>query len=376
MKTVIYNTGKHKKMDPYVPQSPKDWEGIFNTISDIITVHDKDFNIIHANNVAKKTLGLPDLEITKAAKCFKYYHGTDCPSKECPSCRCIKTGIPAVFELFEPHLNMFVEIKAIPRFDSKNRVTGVIHIASDITKRKQSERELRDSRKKLRNLSSYLLSVREEERADIAREIHDELAQSLTSLKMDLFLLKKKLPEEQKSAHELRKSMSKTIDMTVNTVKRISSDLRPRLLDDLGLLAAVKWQAARFQDRTGIACKITQSSEISSLDQKHAITIFRIFQEALANVFRHAKAKEVKVNLKINAGKLIMEIRDNGRGITEKQISDPKSLGLIGIQERVNLLRGKVKIIGIKNKGTTVTTEIPLVRSRKKSRLKGKVYKE
>jgi signal transduction histidine kinase len=271
---------------------------------------------------------------------------------------------------------MFVEIKAIPWFDSKNRVTGVIHIASDITKRKQSEKELRDSRKKLRNLTSYLLSVREEERADIAREIHDELAQSLTSLKMDLFVLKKKLPGEQKAAHELRKSMLKTVDMTVNMVKRISSDLRPRLLDDLGLLAAVKWQAERFQDRTGIACKVTQNSEIRSLDQKHAITIFRIFQEVLTNVFRHAEAKEVKVNLKINAGKLIMEIKDNGRGITDEQISDPESLGLIGIQERVNLLRGKVEIIGIKNKGTTVTTEIPLVRSRKKSRLKGKVCKE
>ncbi|MEN8264034.1 MAG: histidine kinase [Nitrospirota bacterium] len=372
MKTLIYNIRKHEEMDPYVSQSPQDWEGIFNTISDMITIHDKDFNIIHANNAARKILSLPDLETTKAVKCFKYYHGTGCPPEGCPSSQCIKTGIPAVFELVEPHLNMFVEIKSIPRFDSKNRVTGIIHIASDITKRKQSERELRDSRKKLRNLTSYLLSVREEERAEIAREIHDELAQSLTSLKMDLFLLEKKLRGDQKSAHELRKSMSKTVDMTVDTVKRISSDLRPGLLDDLGLLAAVKWQAARFQDRTGIACKITRNSEISSLDQKRSITIFRIFQEALTNVFRHAKAKEVKVNFKINAGKLLMEIRDNGRGITEEQISDPESLGLIGIQERVNLLRGKVEIIGIKNKGTTVTTEIPLVRSRRKKQTKRK----
>ncbi len=195
----------------------------------------------------------------------------------CPSCSCVKTGIPAVFELFEPNLNKFVEIRAIPRFDDYNRIAGVIHICRDITKRKHSEKKLSDSQKELRNLTTHLLSVREEERAYVAREIHDELAQSLTSLKMDLFLLEKKLLIDQKSAHEIRESMLKTIDMCVNSVQRISSNLRPGLLDDLGLMAAVKWQVGRFEDRSGITCEMNQNLEISDLDQKHAITIFRIF---------------------------------------------------------------------------------------------------
>lgn len=365
MKTSIYNISKHKIMQSSIFKSLQDWENFLNTITDIITIHDKNFNIIHANNAAKKLLGLPDLGTTKAIKCFKYYHGTNCPPPGCPTYSCIKTGISASFELFEPHLNMFIDIKAIPQFDNEKRFAGVIHVVSNITKLKQSEKELRNSRKKLRNLASHLLSVREEERAVIAREIHDELAQLLTSLKMDLFLLEKKLPKGHKSAHEINKSMLETVDVTISTVKRISSDLRPRLLDDLGLIAAIKWHARRLQDRTGIVCEVIRNSDISNLDQKCAITIFRIFQEALTNICRHANATKVKTTFKKTDCKLLMEVSDNGRGITEEQISDTQSLGLIGMRERVNLLKGKVEINGIKDKGTTVTIEIPLVKPSK-----------
>jgi signal transduction histidine kinase len=138
------------------------------------------------------------------------------------------------------------------------------------------------------------------------------------------------------------------------------TELRPGLLDDLGLVAAIEWQAEEFQKRTGIKCEATLDPEEIILDQDRSTAISRILQETLTNVSRHANATKVKVNLRKKAGKLILKVNDNGKGITEKQISDPKSFGLIGIRERVHLFGGEVKISGIRDKGTTVTVNIPL----------------
>jgi len=229
-----------------------------------------------------------------------------------------------------------------------------------ITEHKRAEEELRSSREQLRNLSAHLQSVREEERTLIAREIHDELGQALTALKMDLSWLGNRLPKDEKSLLEKAKSMSELIDMTIQTVKRISAELRPGLLDDLGLAVAIEWQAEEFQNRTGIKCEITLAPKDIILDQDRSTAIFRIFQETLTNVARHANATRVKVSLKEDKGKLVLKVRDNGIGITQEQISAPKSFGLIGMQERAHFWGGKVKISGIRNKGTTVTVSIPL----------------
>ena len=363
---VCRGTGKKKIVSGDPP--PKYWLGIFDTITDMITIHDKDFNIIHANKSAREKLHLPDLNINKSIKCFKYFHGTESPPAECPSCDCVKTGIPAVVEQFEPHLNKNIEVRAMPRLDGKNRITGVIHIVRDITERKRAEEQLKNSREKLRNLTAHLHSVREEERKHIAREIHDELAQALTALKMDLVWLNKKLPADQKPLHEKTKLMSDLIDMTIYSVRRISSELRPMLLDDLGLQAAMEWQAKEFQERTGITCEITFNAHAINLNQDSATMIFRIFQETLTNVVRHSKATTVKASLKETAGTLIMEVRDNGIGITEERISNPKSFGLIGMQERAHLLGARINFYGVKNKQTTVTISMPLDKLRKKRR--------
>jgi len=230
----------------------------------------------------------------------------------------------------------------------------------DISKQKQVEEQLRASRKKLRNLSTYLQHAMEEERKRVAREIHDELGQALTVLKIDLSWLTKRLPAGQELLSEKIKSMLRYVNMTTQAVRRISAELRPGVLDDLGLVAAIEWQAQQFQDTTGIVCKVSSSSKDIILNQDLATAIFRIFQEALTNIIRHANATEVKVSLKQEAGKLEFKIRDNGIGITQKAISDPKSLGLIGIKERVYYWGGEVKISGIRSEGTTVTVSIPL----------------
>ena len=154
--------------------------------------------------------------------------------------------------------------------------------------------------------------------------------------------------------------MSELIDRTIRTVKRISAELRPGVLDDLGLMAAVEWQAEEFQSRTGIKCEVSSKPTDVVLDQDLATQIFRIFQEALTNVSRHANATRVKISLEERAGKLVLKVSDNGKGITQEQITNPKSFGLMGISERARSQRGKAKISGIKGKGTTVTVTIPL----------------
>lgn len=360
MKSDAFSISEPTANKPVVLQSLKDWEEIFNAMTDIITIHDKDFNIIYSNTAAKEILGLPDIEINKVLKCFSFYHGTDCPPSGCPSCDCVKSGKPAVFELFEPHIGKNIEIRAMPRFDKENRIIGVIHICRDITERKKSVEELKNSREKLRNLTGHLNLVREEERKHIAREIHDELAQALTALKIDLFWMNKRLSADQQELVDKMKSMSDLIDMTIKSVRRISSELRPGLLDDLGLQDAMEWQAKEFQARTGIKCEIGFRTDALNLEQERATAIFRIYQETLTNVARHSEATKVKVNLKETIDCLKMEVEDNGRGITEEQITNPRSFGLMGMQERVHLLGGIIKIKGVEGKKTVVKVDIPL----------------
>jgi signal transduction histidine kinase len=212
----------------------------------------------------------------------------------------------------------------------------------------------------LRNLAAHLQSIKEDERAVMAREIHDELGQALTAIKMDLSWLEKKTPEEHSLLLKKTRSMTELVDSTIQTVQRISSELRPGLLDDVGLLAAIEWQAEEFQKRTGIACELSVLSEDITLSQERSTAVFRIFQETLTNITRHAKATKITVSLIKKGARLELKVKDNGKGITEEKITDPKSLGLLGIQERVHFLEGNITIRGIRNKGTTVTVTMPL----------------
>jgi PAS domain S-box-containing protein len=234
-----------------------------------------------------------------------------------------------------------------------------LQLEKDITERERAEEQLKRSREQLRNLARHLESVREAERAMIAREIHDELGQMLTGLKIDLAWLHSRLSEDQASVLDRTEAMSKLIDTTMKTVRRISSSLRPAILDDFGLVAAIKWQAEEFETRTGIQCRLTLPPHDITLDRRGSTSIFRVFQETLTNVARHANATEVNITLRTAAGNLILEITDNGKGITESEIYDFRSLGLLGMRERVLLLGGEFNIRGVKGKGTTLTVRAP-----------------
>jgi PAS domain S-box-containing protein len=233
-------------------------------------------------------------------------------------------------------------------------------VSKDINKRKQAEEELRKSKEELRNLADHLESVREEERTAIAREIHDELGQALTGLKMDLSWVAKRIPEDQTGLLEKLHSMSELTGTTLKTVQRISTELRPGLLDDLGLAAAIEWQTEEFENRTGIRCTLTVDPEDIEVDEKRSNALFRILQETLTNVARHAQATRVQVSLTEKEGILKLRVRDNGKGITKEQISDSQSLGIIGIRERVHQWGGTVKISGRPGKGTTVVIKMQI----------------
>lgn len=243
--------------------------------------------------------------------------------------------------------------------DVTGRKIGFRGSVKDITERRWAEEELRRSREQLRSLSTHLQSMMETERTLIAREIHDELGQALTALRMDISWLEKRLPHDQTLLFEKTKSMAEIIHNSIKTVQRISIELRPGMLDDLGLAAAMEWQAEEFQNRTGITCELAFDPEDIILDQDRSTAIFRIFQETLTNVARHAKATRAKISLKEKMDELVLKVRDNGKGIAEKQISSPKSFGLMGMRERASHLGGLFKINGVPGKGTTVEVKIP-----------------
>jgi signal transduction histidine kinase len=235
-------------------------------------------------------------------------------------------------------------------------------LRQEVTERKRAEESIKRSREKLRNLSAHLESVREDERIRIAREIHDELGQLLTALQTDLSYLIIKLPDANELLIKRTKKMSKLIEKSIQTVQRISSDLRPPVLDELGIVPAIEWYAEEFQTRMGIRCTVCFNAEDIVMDKDCSTVIYRIFQEALTNVARHADATMVNTSMKKKEGMLTLKIKDNGKGITGEQLSSMKSFGIIGIRERACFVGGEAKIEGIEGKGTTVTVKIPLYR--------------
>jgi PAS domain S-box-containing protein len=252
-------------------------------------------------------------------------------------------------------------------FDFNDR-PAILFISRDIAERQAFEEKIKQRTEQLRNLASKLQSIREEERKMISREIHDELGQMLTVLKIQISLLSNKVNDNEIIQNKF-KSVEKLIDNSIESVQKISSKLRPGLLDELGLIPAIEWQAQDFMDKTGIECECLLPKDELNLDQEKSTALFRIFQESIINTARHANASKLIISLTQGNNELVLEIKDNGKGITSNQISDPKSLGLLGMKERAFILGGSVNIKSSMNNGTTVKAVIPFINNKSSKKL-------
>lgn len=253
---------------------------------------------------------------------------------------------------------------------SKSELDGhllLLAIIRDVSEREETQRRLVSSREQIRKFASHLESIREEERTRIAREIHDALAQMLTRLKIDLAWIGSRLSssdlDSKKGALAERvKGMNQLTDETIQTVQKIATDLRPAILDSMGLVAALEWLANDFGNQTGLRCQVHLPEDDTDVATHVATALFRIAQECLINVARHASASSFDIEFKEEGTWFVMVIRDDGIGIDACSVDDPTSLGVVGMRERAILLDGGLHILGVPGKGSTVTVRVPVVR--------------
>ena len=257
---------------------------------------------------------------------------------------------PVIPDVLRSKLSVFVGLHDMNRM-----------LSAELAERALTEQRLRASEENLRALAGHLQSVREEERIHIAREIHDELGQALTGLKFDLASFAKGFEsDDARMRGDKQHALGIAIDRIINSVRRIASGLRPEVLDEIGLAAAFEWQAREFQRRTGIRCLVAIDPEFVDPDKERSTALFRIFQELLTNVARHANATRVNVNLTDGGTALALSVEDNGRGIRDNEIESPRSLGFLGLRERVLAFGGMIDVKGDEGKGTKVSVAIPI----------------
>ena len=248
-----------------------------------------------------------------------------------------------------------------PILDKQGNCVQLLGVVHDITERKKSEVSIIAMNEQLRSLSGHLQTIREEERTRVAREIHDDLGQQLTGLKFVLTALKKKNSKEfhLPAIEETTSEMITMIDSTIVSVRRIAKELRPGVLDDLGLEAAIEWQAKEFEERTEVETTVTSELNNQNFSKDINTAVFRIFQESLTNITRHSQATQVSVKLFIQSQNLVLQIIDNGIGISDERKNNRSSLGLLGMRERTIYLSGTFAIEKHQPSGTIVTVKIP-----------------
>jgi PAS domain S-box-containing protein len=234
-------------------------------------------------------------------------------------------------------------------------------ILRDVTLRKKAQDALQAQKEELRRLSAQVVEAREEEKTRIARELHDELGQLLTALKMDLAWLRERLPPGDTDAAERAERMGRVLDQTVGSTRRISADLRPLMLDDLGLAEAANWLVGDFASRSGVQCEIrmTGNGELEGIDKSVATAIYRALQESLTNIARHAGARQAWVSVGADNGEIFFEVEDDGRGIAPADLAKTRSLGLKGMRERVDYLGGSIEVTRAPRGGTRVRVRLP-----------------
>jgi PAS domain S-box-containing protein len=362
--SIIKDISKRKKSELELRESESKFKMLFNNANDAVFVtqfsNEKSYgDFIEVNEVACRRLGYTKEEFLQLS-----------PSAIVSQKSIIEFNLKTEQLLKDGHViydivhrakdRKLIPVEVNSHLFIYNDKPTVLSIARDITERKQAEEKLKRTSKLLRELATHLQSIREEERTMIAQEIHDELGQVLTALKIQVSLLANKLDKNQQPLKEKINSLSDMIDASVESVQKISSKLRPGILDELGLIAAIEWQTEEFEKMTNIKCSLVLPGEELLLEKSKSTAIFRIFQEALTNIARHAKATQASISLLQHQSIIYLEIQDNGRGITQEQEKDFNSLGIHGMKERAMVFNGQVYVEGITGKGTIVKVEIPI----------------
>lgn len=331
-------------------------EGIVETVREPLIVLDRSFNVIAANQSFYRNFNL-----TPQTAQGRSLFGLNDRQWDIPELRLLLEKILPEDHRFEgfiierefPGLGLTTLLLNARRIHHRAVGTDTILLAiENVTDREQ--------RAELRALVTRLRTVREEERTRLAREIHDELSGNLTALKMDVSLLPARAVKGQAAFAEKLASMSELIDTTLARVHSIVTELRPVILDKLGLIAAIEWQASQFQERSGIVCETHLPAEEIAMDPDRGTAVFRIFQESLTNIARHADASKAAVDLRREADNVILAVRDNGKGIDEQLIYGHHSLGLLGMRERALSFGGTVEVRALPGDGTLVTLKIPV----------------
>lgn len=364
--SIIKEISERKKLELELKENEKKFKMLFNSTNDAVFVTELSRNktygdFIEVNDIACKRLGYSKeefLNLSPSAIISPKYMDVYNSNTD----KLIKDGFAIYDIVHRAKDKKLIHVEVNSRLFLFNERTMVISTARDITGRKRAEENLKRSNKLLRELAIHLQSVREEERGMIAREIHDELGQVLTVLKIQVSLLANKLNEEKEAVKGRINLLEDMIDKSVESVQKISSKLRPGILDELGLIAAIEWQTEEFEKMTNIKCSLVLPKEEIKLDPDKSTAIFRIFQEALTNVARHSEAEKVNVSLLNAQASIHLEVKDNGKGITPVQIKDYKSLGIHSMEERALVFGGEVLIDGFPGKGTIVKVEIPIDR--------------
>lgn len=351
------------KMNRSLRESEARYSQLVDNISEGVVIQDKNGIITSANERFLEMIGYKRREVI--GRPITAFLGEGWLKKGAEPGAAVKDGWRSIELAWKrkDDKRIYTILSRKPIYDAEGRFEGSVSVLTDITDRREVELELRRSQEELRNLSQHIQSVREKESKRIAAEIHDVLGQQLTALKIDLSWFKNWVTALGESGQEIQgriSAMFDLIDKTIQSVQKISAELRPVMLDDLGLCPAIEWLAQDFESRTKITCRASFGCDYVDLDPDSSTAIFRVSQEALTNVTRHAGATAVDINLDIRNEALVLKISDNGRGIQQEEINAPTSLGLMGMRERLRPFGGKLEICGSREKGTALTITIPI----------------
>lgn len=355
---IYRDISERKQAEDALQQAQSRIESVLSSVADIHILFDREWRYLYVNEAAVRAIGRPQEQILGSTLWEMYPDiiGTELGRQYR---RAMEERIFVAFDFHYLTTDTWWENRFYPTRE------GLSVFGTDITERKRAEEQIRTTTEQLRALSARLQSAREEEGTRIAREIHDEMGSALTSLRWELESFDNSISKlgEQAQLQKLREkieSMLKLTETTISAVRRITSELRPSVLDDLGLIEALEWHAQQFQARTGLICQCDCSLDNLDLNQEQTTAIFRIFQEALTNILRHAQATRVEITTAQEDGEFVLTISDNGRGITTSEKSGTQSLGLLGMHERAHLIGARLEITGVEGKGTVVTLRVLL----------------